>query len=57
MGHEQVLTTFISYGEVDCRRQGEIIKHLGATQEQNSDDMSILAKALLQQIRESGELV
>lgn len=28
LGHEQVLTTFLSYGDVDCGRQGEIIKGL-----------------------------
>ena len=57
MGHEQVLTTFISYGEVDCRRQGEIIKHLGAPQEENIDDTSTLVRAVIQQMRASGELV
>jgi hypothetical protein len=25
LGHEKVLTTFLSYGEVMCHRQGEII--------------------------------
>ncbi len=30
LGHEKVLTTFLSYGEVGYRRQGEIIKGLGA---------------------------
>lgn len=25
LGHEKVLTTFLSYGEVACQRQGEII--------------------------------
>lgn len=28
LGHEQVLTTFVSYGEVACQRQGEIINAL-----------------------------
>jgi integrase len=26
LGHENVLTTFTSYGNVDCRRQAEIIR-------------------------------
>ena len=30
LGHEKVLTTFLSYGEVGYRRQGEIMKGLGA---------------------------
>ena len=28
LGHEDVLTTFYSYGEVSCQRQSEIIQHL-----------------------------
>jgi integrase len=28
LGHEQVLTTFLNYGEVDGRRQGEIMREL-----------------------------
>ncbi len=28
LGHEKVLTTFLSYGEVACQRQGEIIRNL-----------------------------
>lgn len=30
LGHEKVLTTFISYGVVTCQRQGEIIRRDGA---------------------------
>ncbi len=29
LGHEKVLTTFLSYGEVACQRQGVIIRELG----------------------------
>ena len=32
LGHEGVLTTFSSYGEVSPRRQGEIIRGLGLRQ-------------------------
>lgn len=28
LGHEKVLTTFLSYGDVQCQRQGEIIRDL-----------------------------
>lgn len=30
LGHEKVLTTFLSYGQVDCERQGQIIRRLAA---------------------------
>jgi integrase len=33
LGHEKVLTTFLSYGEVGYRRQGEIIKGLSLTED------------------------
>src|SRR5262249_25852873 len=33
LGHEQVLTTFLSYGEVPCDRQGEIIRALAAPEQ------------------------
>jgi len=32
LGHEKVLTTFLSYGEVGCQRQGEIIRDLATPQ-------------------------
>lgn len=32
LGHEKVLTTFLSYGEVSCHRQGEIILSLSTKQ-------------------------
>jgi integrase len=32
LGHEKVLTTFLSYGEVACQRQGEIIRDLATPQ-------------------------
>ena len=32
VGHDQVLTTFMSYGVVPTERQGEIIRGLGAPQ-------------------------
>ena len=33
LGHEKVLTTFMSYGEVACQRQGEIIRDLAKPQD------------------------
>jgi hypothetical protein len=32
LGHEKVLTTFLSYGEITCQRQGEIIRMLATPQ-------------------------
>jgi len=51
LGHDQVLTTFISYGQIEGRRQGEIIQSLGVPQGK-SEDVNELAKLLLQEIRE-----
>ena len=33
LGHEKVLTSFLSYGEVGCQRQGEIIRSLATSQQ------------------------
>jgi len=46
LGHEKVLTTFYSYGEVGNRRQGEIIKGLATPQQTTSQDVKELAKGL-----------
>lgn len=54
LGHEKVLTTLLSYGEVAYRRQGEIIKGLGRTQTANQTNVNELAEAVLSKLRESG---
>ena len=54
LGHEKVLTTFYSYGEVGNQRQGEIIRDLGSPQTTITPEMTQLAKALVQEIRQSG---
>jgi len=54
LGHEKVLTTLLSYGEVSYRRQGEIIKSLGAPQSGNKTNVGELAEAFLSKLRESG---
>ena len=33
LGHEDVLTTFSSYGEIERHRQGEIIRALGTSEQ------------------------
>ena len=55
LGHEKVMTTFLSYGQVDGRRQGEIIRDLAAPQLAAPTDVSELAKALMKEMRESGD--
>ena len=54
LGHEKVLTTFLSYGEVACQRQGEIIRGLATPQQAGQSDVSALAKALCKELRASG---
>ena len=54
LGHEQVLTTFLSYGSVGPSRQAEIIQGLARPQHSMHPDMSGLAKALVREMREAG---
>lgn len=54
LGHEKVLTTFLSYGEVACQRQGEIIRGLAMPQQDVQPDVSALAKAIACEMRKSG---
>jgi integrase/recombinase XerC len=50
LGHEKVLTTFYSYGQVASSRQGEIIRELGKPQQTQSPDVAQLAKALAREM-------
>ncbi len=50
LGHEKVLTTFLSYGEVECQRQGEIIRNLVRPQKAVPSDADEIAEAVLQKI-------
>ncbi|MGA2160394.1 MAG: hypothetical protein ABSG90_14425 [Dehalococcoidia bacterium] len=55
LGHEKVLTTFLSYGEVACQRQGEIIRGLATTPQQAMQpDADEIADVLFKMLRESG---
>jgi hypothetical protein len=56
LGHEKVLTTFLSYGQVESPRQGQIIRGLGAPQVASQPDVSELAKALMREMRGDGIL-
>jgi integrase len=53
LGHEGVLTTFRSYGEVSTRRQREIIEHLSSPQRSIPTDPKEFAKAVAQELRKS----
>ena len=54
LGHEQVLTTFLSYGEVACRRQGEIIRDLGTPHQAGQSGADEIAEALFRKLHDSG---
>lgn len=54
LGHEKVLTTFLSYGQVESPRQGAIIRELGTPRVAVQQDVNELAKALLREMRDSG---
>jgi site-specific recombinase XerD len=51
LGHDKVLTTFLSYGQVESPRQGQIIRGLGVPQVAVQQDVSELAKALMREMR------
>jgi integrase len=50
LGHENVLTTLASYGEVATQRQGEIIRGLALPQEGIQATIQELAEAVVQQL-------
>jgi len=56
LGHEGVLTTFLSYGAVAPRRQGQIIQTLSMGNGQSRGDADVVAQAVLQAMRGAGLL-
>jgi integrase len=54
LGHEKVLTTFLSYGEVGCQRQGEILRGLATQQPAAQSDANEIADAVFRKLRDSG---
>jgi len=54
LGHEKELTTFLSYGEVPCQRQGEIILDLAAPQRALPTDVDEIAEAVYKKLLSSG---
>ena len=55
LGHEDVLTTFYSYGEVGNRRQGEIIRDLAEPQQTQRPDVAEFAKAVARELSVQAE--
>jgi integrase len=54
LGHEKVLTTFTSYGEVPYQRQGEIMRGLATPHRAAHSDANEIAEALFKKFRDSG---
>jgi hypothetical protein len=54
LGHDGVLTTFLSYGEVGLDRQREIIRVLATPQQALQSDANEIAEALFKKFRDSG---
>lgn len=54
LGHEKVLTTFISYGVVPCQRQGDIIRDLAMPQSPPPTNADQIAEAVYKRICASG---
>jgi integrase len=51
LGHEQVLTTFLSYGSVATDRQGEIIRGIGMPKPSTQPAVEDLAEAMVKILR------
>jgi integrase len=54
LGHEKVLTTFLSYGEVAYQRQGEIIRDLATPQIPMPTDAIEIAEAVVKRLSRAG---
>jgi integrase len=56
LGHEKVMTTFLSYGEVAYQRQGEIIRGLSAPQQGRQPGVNEIADAVFKRLSEGVDL-
>lgn len=54
LGHEQVLTTFMSYGKVATERQGEIIREIGTPKPSAQPTAEDIAEAVARKLRGAG---
>jgi len=55
LGHEGVLTTFLSYGEIASHRQSEIIRALGISQQVVKSEVDEIAEAVFRKLQNAGE--
>ena len=53
LGHEKVLTTFLSYGEVGYERQRDIIRNLAMPQKNIKTDVDEIAEAVVKKLNKS----
>jgi hypothetical protein len=51
LGHEEVLTTFYSYGEVQINRQAEIFQQFNSPSVSTISNIDELAKAVVREMR------
>lgn len=56
LGHEGVLTTFYSYGQVGTRRQGEIIRGLGEPGPAEQSNADAIAEAVIRKLEGAGRV-
>lgn len=54
LGHDEVMTTLTSYGEVSRQRQGEIIRELAAPQQAVQPNVNELAQAIAREMKKTG---
>ena len=54
LGHEKVLTTFLSYGQVESPRQGVIIRGLATPQQTIPSGANEIAEAVFKKLQDSG---
>jgi integrase len=57
LGHEQVLTTFVSYGSVTTDRQGTIIRELGSPRKAIQPGAEDFAEAVARKLRDVGAVL
>ena len=57
LGHEQVLTTFLSYGSVATDRQGAIIRGLGGARQSKQPNAEDFADAVVRRLQSAGARV
>ena len=57
LGHEKPLTTFLSYGEIEGHRQGEIIRRLSRSHNPQGFNAEEFAEAVFNKLTKRGATV